>query len=946
MLTIGTLANIKHILQKDLFNANAERLLSVVTVTKTFKKKDKRACYLCVLTTAPPVPVVTLCLVKQSEQRESEFKRKRSWQLDEIKWIDGRNEQFETHEFDIQLEKLYKWYALNLHERQNFLAVLNRQIQKYVRGQQRAEFRNVPLAWLSEKSPEKLAAGRAGVAGSAVPKPHNSDDEDDEEEAQEFTALTDKEANELGKLFSECDFAIKDAEQFIEQLSRELHDLDGANMQSVLASEQKVLKMMEHIDNAITEADKFETRLDSYEDILGHVKETMEKIGGKNAMIEIANNNNIKLMRELNKVISQLDLPHSQQQALDDPDLKTTAGRKAAITAAQCLQQAMNSDIDPTLLRLEAVQDQRKRFEKWKQKFSATVSRFLNNLFIHLGNEIGDMPLTSTELTLPNHSNVHRELTPYTELMHWSKAMDRKTYDGLMRVYTASLSKIYDRDVRNFFNLVSNRLIINKYFVINYFCSKAKLQVSDKLRSSREDLDMSTSSRKSAVSTIPYGTLGINREQWGPGVDSADRVRFDALLEKVLAELEPIALQEQLFCINFFQMDVISPTTKNTQTTLEMEKEKDKGNEMSQSFNASTVSPTSAVGTDGAGVPQKRIDRQINEDVRKLMMGLFGCLEPELVTFIQSFERVDSFYSLYVLVRLTQHVMSAQDTHSFLSMTFASALVQVKRNFDRFMQQQLQSIKEAKLPKRSKAILPYVENFENFAQTAEGIFRKSDRRTDMEKWYLQLVNAIFEGISIHSQEHPKTPSQVVRMENYHHMYALLAQLKVPGLDALKKEAKLRYNDALKAYVTQYFGRPLEKLNVSNYCMCQVVASNVFPLLQQFFEGVQQKVAQGVKETEISYQMAFSKQELRKVISQYPAREVKKGLENLYKKVDKHLCEEENLLQVVWHAMQEEFIAQYNYLEERIQKCYAGAMINLEFNIQDILAFFSDIARSH
>lgn len=106
------------------------------------------------------------------------------------------------------------------------------------------------------------------------------------------------------------------------------------------------------------------------------------------------------------------------------------------------------------------------------------------------------------------------------------------------------------------------------------------------------------------------------------------------------------------------------------------------------------------------------------------------------------------------------------------------------------------------------------------------------------------------------------------------------------------------------------------------------------------------MAQGVKETEISYQMAFSKQELRKVISQYPAKEVKKGLENLFKKVEKHLCEEENLLQVVWRAMQEEFIAQYNYLEERIQKCYAGAMITLEFNINDILNFFSDIAKSH
>jgi len=44
-------------------------------------------------------------------------------------------------------------------------------------------------------------------------------------------------------------------------------------------------------------------------------------------------------------------------------------------------------------------------------------------------------------------------------------------------------------------------------------------------------------------------------------------------------------------------------------------------------------------------------------------------------------------------------------------------------------------------------------------------------------------------------------------------------------------------------------------------------------------------------------MAYSKPELRKVIREYPAREVKKGLDSLYRKVEKHLCEEENLLQV-------------------------------------------------
>uniref|UniRef100_A0A1A9VYT4 Exocyst complex component Sec3 PIP2-binding N-terminal domain-containing protein n=1 Tax=Glossina austeni TaxID=7395 RepID=A0A1A9VYT4_GLOAU len=899
MFSVGSLAKVKHILQKELFNGCGERLLSVVTVTKACKKK--RACYLCIATTSPPLPVVTICLVKQIDQKESEYKKKRTWQLEEIKWVDGLSEQFDVHEFDMQVEKLYKWYALNLHERQNFLAVLYKQIQKFGHGMQ-AEFRNLPEIWLRENSPEKLSESSDNGSGGRS----KNEVETEDEELPEFTALTEKEAVELTKLFSEC--AFRDAQLLIEKLSKELYNLDGANMQSVLASEKQVRVLMDHIDRAISEADRFEKRLDSYEEILGHAKETMEKIGGKNAMIKIANNNNIKLKEELSNIITQLDLPQSQQHILENPNLKTPEGRELAIEAAQYLQQALNSNINPALQRLVSVRDQMKRFEKWKQKFLGPVSRHLNNLFIHLSNEVGDIPLSTTDIVLSkNHLSIHQELKPYTELMHWIKAMDTKTYDGLTAVYTKSLSKIYERDIRNFFTL-------------------AKLQISEKLRGSREDLDVSTTStsKRTVVSAAPYGTLGVNKEQWASGVDVSDRGRFDAVLEKVLTQLERIALNEQEFCIDFFETDAVSPPTKSNALD-----EMNRAVDVSQLLliSPSATSLGGEAGCNVASFTQKKVDRQINEEIRKLMNTLFGCLEQELVSFIQSFERFDCFYSLYVLERLTQHVMSAQDTHSFLSMTFASVLVQVKRNFDRFMQQQLQSIRDAKVPKRSKCgILPYVENFEYFSQTSENFFRKSTRRTDMEK-YIQLICAIFEGINIHAKEHPKTPAHVVRMENYHHMYSLLAQLKIPGLDEYKKEAKTRYNDALNAYVIQYFGRPLEKLNL-------------------FFEGVQQKIAQGVKETEISYQMAFSKQELRKVISQYPAREVKKGLENLYKKVEKHLCEEENLLQVVWHAMQEEFIEQYKFLEERIQKCYAGAMISLEFNIQDILHFFSDIARSH
>lgn len=187
-------------------------------------------------------------------------------------------------------------------------------------------------------------------------------------------------------------------------------------------------------------------------------------------------------------------------------------------------------------------------------------------------------------------------------------------------------------------------------------------------------------------------------------------------------------------------------------------------------------------------------------------------------------------YCMHVLVCLNHHVMSAQS--SFLSNTFASLLIQVKRSLDRFMQMQIDSIKECKLPRRSKCgILSYVTNLEEFATNAD-VLLKSDRRADLEKWYTRLVDTMLEYINVHAGEHNKTPSQVVKMgeylipcckngqiclflsENYHHLHSLLSQLKISVLEMQRKEAKQKYSEALNAYVTLYFGRPLEKLNVS------------------------------------------------------------------------------------------------------------------------------------
>ena len=319
---------------------------------------------------------------------------------------------------------------------------------------------------------------------------------------------------------------------------------------------------------------------------------------------------------------------------------------------------------------------------------------------------------------------------------------------------------------------------------------------------------------------------------------------------------------------------------------------------------------------------------QVTEEVRAMMSQLFLSMETHLVGFLGYYESKDGFFSMLSYVKLSRAVLQAQDTGSFLAITLGSALVQTKRNFDKLMQAQLRSIEDCKPPKKTKCgILHFVTNFHEFAQATEMIFQGSDRRTDIEKWYLTLVTSIIDHIPRIAKEHQKTPQAVVKMENFHHLHASLSRLKIGLLEQHKKDVKQKYNDALQNYVTQYFGRPLEKVNI-------------------FFDGVSIKINSGVKEAEISFQHQFSKQELRRVLAHYPGREVKAGLEKLYRKVEKHLCEEENLLQVVWRAMQEEFIRQYKYIEDLLQRCYPGAQISLDFAISDILEYFSDIAMNH
>lgn len=136
--------------------------------------------------------------------------------------------------------------------------------------------------------------------------------------AQEsYEPISAKEAADLINLMQECDDAVTNADKFMAKLTGDLNLLDGANIKSIMASEENIDKLMEMLESAIDHTGQIESRLNQYNDHLEHIKETIDKREGKNISLETVNHNNKRLLMTLETMLTQLELSAQHQVRTD-----------------------------------------------------------------------------------------------------------------------------------------------------------------------------------------------------------------------------------------------------------------------------------------------------------------------------------------------------------------------------------------------------------------------------------------------------------------------------------------------------------------------------------------------------------------------------------------------------------------------------------------------------
>ncbi|XP_043369724.1 exocyst complex component 1 isoform X9 [Dermochelys coriacea] len=733
---------IKHALQRDIFTPNDERLLSIVNVCKAGKKK--RNCFLCATVTTERPVQVNVVKVKKSDKGDF-YKRQTAWALRDLAVVDAKDAVKENPEFDLHFDKVYKWVASSTAEKNTFISCIWKLNQRYLR--KKIDFVNVS-AQLLEELPK--------VAEESVPSGENqSVTGGDEEAVDEYQELNAREEQDIEIMMEGCEYAISNAEAFAEKLSRELQVLDGANIQSIMASEKQVNILMTLLDEALKEVDQIELKLSSYEEMLQSVKEQMDQISESNHLIHLSNTNNVKLLSEIEFIVNHMDLAKGHIKALQEGDLASSRGIEACTNAADALLQCMNVALRPGHDMLYAVKQQQQQFSDLREQFARRLASHLNNVFVqqfaqtllqlynrsyYLSVSGHDQSSTlaqhSIELTLPNHHPFHRDLLRYAKLMEWLKSTDYGKYEGLTKNYMDYLSRLYEREIKDFFEVAKIKMTgttkEGKKFATLPRKESAVKQETESLHGSSGKLTGSTSSlnklsvqssgnrRSQSSSLLDMGNMSAS------DLDVADRTKFDKIFEQVLSELEPLCLAEQDFISKFFKLQ-----QHQSMGTLAMnEAEEMDGGTLSRSYNSA--------------VPQAISSEK--DMIRQMMIKIFRSIEPELNNLIALGDKIDSFNSLYMLVKMSHHVWTAQnvDPASFLSTTLGNVLVTVKRNFDKCISNQIKQMEEVKISKKTKVgILTFVAEFEEFAALAESIFKNAERRGDLDKAYIKLIRSVF-----------------------------------------------------------------------------------------------------------------------------------------------------------------------------------------------------------
>ncbi|KAI6850125.1 hypothetical protein KC332_g183 [Hortaea werneckii] len=362
-------------------------------------------------------------------------------------------------------------------------------------------------------------------------------------------------------------------------------------------------------------------------------------------------------------------------------------------------------------------------------------------------------------------------------------------------------------------------------------------------------------------------------------------------------------------------------------------------------------------------------NREMAKKVANVMDEVFAFYAQEIRELLEWSVVTDPIQGVGVMACLSKHAFYLQETNQeFLLQMLDQLSSKLQSLWTKFVDDQIRAVEDTKVKiKKRKGVINFIKIFPHFSAAVENVFAAVARedyegpaqsmmevRRLVDDAYVRINKAMFDSLKVIAKESPSAGTQaqqvtrgavgddsedkemlnyhVLLIENMNHYLEEVDDGGRPGVLADWKDlANSERAEALNGYVGRVIRRPLGKL-------------------LDFLDSIESLLATHPNNpTTIASRPSYSRKAARNLLSQYDSKEVRRGIDTLRKRIEKHFgdADEEaishKLIALVSKNCQVAYERAIDRMERIIGQVYPAAegekSVEIDFSKTDVQAGF-------
>ncbi|TKA26836.1 hypothetical protein B0A50_04282 [Salinomyces thailandicus] len=680
--------------------------------------------------------------------------------------------------------------------------------------------------------------------------------------------------------------------------------------------EEKVQQVEALLDKAIQECDDLEGLLTLYSVELGSLNDDIAFIEAQSQGLQVQSANQKLLHRELEGLVETMSLDRRVLEPLRHGNLGDLAALQQVEGCVGRLYQAMVT-IDPSIRTLSGAGGRpkssrsadgvgevssMKALREKKEVYSREAMTFCQRLMQHL-----DYAFTTSfseakvrlmrpasggvkRLNKDAFTEVRRPMWAYSPLILFAKELNPPAWATMLRLYYQRAQPMYTDAFRE--NLIGWKRSAKKPSAEEaemLFTNVEKDEPSGSGGSLSAARRMTVKRSQTLAKTLRSASGGKGSTDSRQGFPGSGAHAMNAeVFAGAVDEMAPLISQEQNFVVELFHASSLEHVDF-LDAISNMPPEARRGNNL---------------------VAPRPLDpnRETAKRVTGVMDEMFGFFVQELSTLLEWSVSSDPIQGVGVMACLSKHTFYLQETNQeFILQMLDQLTSKLHTLWTKFVDEQVRAIEDTKVKiKKRKGVIAFMKIFPHFSAAVENVFAAvaredyegpaqsmSEVRRLVDDAYVRINKAMFDSLKVIAKESPSAGTQaqqVVRggvtgddpedkqMLNYHvllieNMNHYLEEVDDGGRPGVLMDwrdlATSERREALEAYVGRVVRRPLGKL-------------------LDFLDSTESLLATHPSNpTAIASRPSYSRKAARNLLSQYDSKEVRRGIDTLRKRIEKH-----------------------------------------------------------